>query len=106
MHVFDDAQNLIGHKGDIRKEVAHVIIRRQIVGSMSNDVGFVKNPDGTFSAIISEYDKHKYNDAWLKQLKGNYAYHAIRLQQEARGRAVSRERMPDGRQRITVRGYR
>lgn len=106
VHVFADAQNLIGYKGDIRKEVAHVIIRRQNMGSMSNDVGFVKNPDGTYSAIISEYDKSKYNDAWLKQLKGNYAYHAIRLQQAARGRSVSRERMPDGRQRIRVKGYR
>jgi len=106
VHVFTVAQNLIGYKGDIRKEVAHVIIRRQVVGSMSNDIGFIKNPDGTYSAIISKYDQGKYNDAWLKQLKCNYAFHTIKLQQESRGRSVSRERMPDGRQRIRVKGYR
>ncbi len=106
VHVFADAQKLIGYKGDLREEAAHIIIRRQNIGSMSNDMGFIKNPDGTYSAIISKFDKSKYDDAWLKQLKGNYAYHAIRLQQAARGRSVSRERMPDGRQRIKVRGYR
>ncbi len=100
------AQKLIGYKGDLREEAAHIIIRRQNIGSMSNDMGFVKNPDGTYSAIISEFDKVKHNDAWLKQLKGNYAFHAIRLQQEQRGRSVSRERMADGRQKVRVRGYR
>ena len=104
--VYDVAQNLFGYKGDQRKEVAHIIIRRESVGRSANDMGFVRNPDGTYSAIISEYDKRKYNDAWLKQLRGNYAYHAIRLQQAARGRSVSRERMSDGSQRVRVKGYR
>lgn len=104
--VYDVPQHLFGYQGDVRKEVAHIVIRRESVGSASNDMGFVKNPDGTYSAIISEYDKSKYDEAWLKQLKGNYAYHAIRLQQAARGRSVTRERMPDGRQRIRVKGYR
>ena len=100
------AQNLFGYKNDQRIEVAHIIIRRRDMSSMSNDMGFIRNTDGTYSAIISEFDKSKYNDAWLKQLKGNYAFHAIRLQQAARGRSVERERMSDGRQRVRVRGYR
>lgn len=104
--VYDVAHNLFGYQGDERKEVAHIIIRRESVGRSSNDMGFIKNSDGTYSAIISEYDKRKYGDTWLKELKGNYAFHAIKLQQAARGRSVSRERMQDGRQRITVRGYR
>ena len=103
---YDIAENLFGYKGDRRAEVAHVIIKKQHVGSCSNDIGFIRNSDGTYSAIISEFDKSRYDDAWLKQLKGNYAFHAIRLQQAARGRSVERERMSDGCQRVRVKGYR
>ena len=103
---YDIAENLFGYKGDRRAEVAHVIIKKQHVGSCSNDIGFIRNSDGTYSAIISKYDQGKYNDAWLKRLKKNYAFHAIRLQQATKGRSVERERMPDGCQRVRVKGYR
>ena len=55
--VYDVAHNLFGYQGDQKKEVAHIIIRREGVGHSSNDMGFVRNPDGTYSAIISELDK-------------------------------------------------
>jgi len=99
-------QHLFGYKGDKREQLAHVIISRQYVSGASNDVGFLKNADGSYSAMISQYDSRTYNDVWMKDLKANYAYHAIKLQQEARGRTVTRERMPDGRQRVRVIGYR
>jgi hypothetical protein len=100
-------QNLFGYKGDMRTEKAHIIIRRLHVGEYSNDIGFVKDEDGCYVAIISSYDKGKYGEAWNKQLKGNYAFHKVRTEQEARGRTVSRTRCPNtGRQRVEITGYR
>lgn len=104
--IHQTASHLFGYKGDQRQEVANIIIRREFVPGASNDIGFVRNADGTFTAIISQFDKVKYNNSWINKLKSNYAYHAIRLQQEARGRRVARERLPDGRQRVKVIGYR
>ncbi len=98
--------NLYGYKGDVRSEQAHIVIRRHFVGGASNDVGFRKMPDGTYKALISEFDQNKYNNAWIAKLKGNYAYHLIKKQQEARGRRVVRERLSNGHQRIAITGYR
>jgi hypothetical protein len=72
VEVHEDAQNLVGYHGDTRAEKANVIVRRKFVGSAANDIGFVKNPDGRFSAIISQYDSGKHNTKWLDGLKKNY----------------------------------
>jgi len=100
-------KHLLGFQGDRRKEVAHVIIRRKHVGRNSNDLGFVKAEDGSFRAIISDYDKRKYGEKWMATLKGNYAFHTIKRQQEQRGRRVKRSRCSrTNRQRIEITGYR
>jgi hypothetical protein len=99
-------QHLVGYHGDLRPEKAEIIIRRKHVGSSSNDIGFSRNEDGMFTAIISEFDKTKYSTTWINKLKGNYAFQAIRLQQENRGRQVSRTKLPDGKQRVEIKGYR
>ena len=52
-----DGAALIGYEGRERPERAHVIISRAQIGSASNDIGFVRKPDGTFGAILSEYDR-------------------------------------------------
>lgn len=67
------AQPLVGFQGDKRKDVAEVIIRRANVGNSSNDIGFKKQTDGTYKAIISDYDSSKYNTAWMSDLKKKYA---------------------------------
>jgi len=106
IEVHKTPQNLYGYKGDVREDVAHIIIRRAVVGGASNDIGFLKQEDGTYKAIISKYDRGRHNDQWIGNLKGNYAFHVIKNQQRARGRQVERQRMPDGRQRLIVKGYR
>jgi len=106
IELHNEAQNLFGHTGDMREEKAHVIIRRNHVGGSSNDIGFLKAEDGTYTAIISDYDKSKYGDEWNARLKGNYAFEKVRTEQEARGRTVSRTRCPNGSQRVEVTGYR
>ena len=106
VEVHDEAQYLYGYQGDVRDDVANIIIRRQYVGGSSNDLGFVKTEDGTYKAVISEYDRHRHNDQWLNKLKCSYGFHVIQRQAQARGRTVTRENLPNGSQRITIGGYR
>lgn len=56
---------------------ANIVIRRRHVGGAANDVGFLKQKDGTYSAMISAYDKGKHNAAWMADLKKRYAIHKI-----------------------------
>lgn len=106
IEIHGEPQTLYGYRGDARQERANIIVRRQNVGGSSNDIGFIKNEDNTYTAIISEFDKTKYSEHWTNKLKQSYAFHAIKLQQEARGRQVSRTKLPDGKQRVTIQGYR
>ena len=48
---------LFGYHNDQRAEKAEVVIRRNNTGiGSSNDIGFAKQPDGSYKAIVSEYD--------------------------------------------------
>lgn len=70
----DEPVSLYGFAGDIRPEKGNVIIRRKDTGiGASNDIGFLRQEDGTYRAIISGYDRGaKFNDAWLASLSQNY----------------------------------
>lgn len=68
-----EPQNLVGYQNDKREQKAEIIIRKKHVGSSSNDIGFQKQSDGTYKAIISQFDKGRYNDAWMADLKKLYA---------------------------------
>jgi hypothetical protein len=48
--------SLFGYQGDRRPETAELVVRRQHVGSASNDLGFARTPAG-YAPIISEYDE-------------------------------------------------
>jgi hypothetical protein len=64
---------LTGYQGDKRKDRAHVIIPRQQIGSASNDIGFRRGTDGTFSAVISEFDKGcGRDDKWLGKIRQRF----------------------------------
>lgn len=87
----DEAKPLVDFQGkqthyvDKTGDKAEIIVRRQYVGGMANDLGFKRQSDGTFAAIISQYDKHKHNDAWLSDLKKRYADKKIRKVAKASG---------------------
>lgn len=58
VEVHETPQALYGYHGDQRAEKAHVVIRRSNTGvGSSNDIGFVREADGTYRPIISEYDQ-------------------------------------------------
>ncbi len=69
----DTAVQLEGYHGDKRKDTAEIVIPRRAIGGMSNDVGFKKQTDGTYKAVISQYDSHRFNAAWMTDLKKIYA---------------------------------
>jgi Protein of unknown function (DUF1257) len=72
VEVHDIAQNLVGYHGDTRSQKANVIVRRVHVGTAANDLGFVKQDDGTYSAIVSSDDSGKHNAQWMTKLKVAY----------------------------------
>jgi len=106
IEVHSDPRHLFGYTGDQRPEVAHIIIRRQHVGGSSNDLGFVKKEDGTYEAIISEFDSRRYGAQWIGSLKGSCAFYAVEKEMAAYGRTVERVRETNGHQTIRVTGYR
>lgn len=71
-------QPLVGYRGDRRNQTAEVIVRRKEVGRASNDIGFARRGDGTYEAIISEFDSRKYNAAWLSRLDHAYAVAGVK----------------------------
>jgi hypothetical protein len=76
VEVHKEAQSLYGYHGDKRAEKANVIVRREFVGRAANDLGFVKKADGSYSAIVSEFDSGKHNHSWFVGLKKAYGENA------------------------------
>jgi hypothetical protein len=100
----ETAQPLYGYQGDARPQTAEVIVRRQYLGWLSNDLGFTRNSGGTFDAIISEYDRVKYSQEWLDRLTQRYAYHATRAKLEEQGFTLaSEEQTKDGQIHLVLR---
>lgn len=91
------AVQLEGYHGDKRKDTAEIVIPRRAIGSSSNDVGFKKQPDGTFKAIISQYDSGRFNAAWMVDLKKKYAEKKIMKTAKTNGLTfVSKKVATDG----------
>ena len=112
-----EAVPLCGHHGDVRPQRAHIVIRRQHVGPAANDVGWERQPDGTYRAWISEFDAGvglfiqrqaaaRFNATVQNRIKQEYAYQVIARQQRDRGRTISRQRLPNGELEVVISGYR
>ena len=103
VEVHQQAQNLYGYQGDVREQMAEVVIRRQHIGQWSNDIGFKNQSDGTFEAIISEYDRTKYSQQWLNELTQRYGYHTLMATAPVEGFAIEEEEtLEDGTIRVVV----
>nr|BFE60770.1 hypothetical protein GCM10020063_052960 [Dactylosporangium thailandense] len=102
--VHDVAQTLYGYQGDARPERAEVIVRRARLGRMSNDLGFRRTVDGTFEAIVSEFDRAQYGDPWLQRVTQEYGRAATLEYAEHNGFEVAgEERQSDGSIRLLLR---
>lgn len=72
-----EALPLYGYRGDRRAETAEIVIRRQYVGSLSNDIGFTRTPQG-YVPVVSEYDQRAvYGGQFLVKLRTAYSERVI-----------------------------
>lgn len=78
VELHEEAQPLVGWEGDARESRAEVIIRKKHLDSSSNDIGFARNADGRFVALISDFDRPQYGNLWLGRLAQRYAYRVAR----------------------------
>jgi len=68
-----EGSTLVGYMGDERAERAQIIIRRLQLDSASNDIGFARDGNGVYRAIISEYDRGiGFDDAWIGRVSQTY----------------------------------
>ena len=94
-------QNLYGYHGDKKAQVANVIIRRAQVGSASNDIGFLFQ-NGKCEAIVSDYDRHRYGQAWLNRITAESGVQAVLARAKARGERVSVDRTDRNKVKLIV----
>lgn len=100
---FLEAQPLYGYQGDLRPEKAHVIVRRKYIGPASNDIGFLCEPDGHYTAIISEWDRGRFNQRFLAALTRRVAVLSTTSRLVKGGFTVKVIEEEDGRTRIVAR---
>jgi hypothetical protein len=112
--VHEEPVRLYGHWGDEREDVAHVIVRRDQIHSASNDMGFVRQPDGKFRAIVSEFDRTfsqnkigmALNDTWLGRVAQRYKERQTMAVAKQRGYVLQSREEVEGKVRLkfAVRG--
>ena len=72
-----EALGLYGYQGDRRRERAELVVRRQHLGSASNDLGF-RRTDLGYVPVISEYDQHTLlSGQFLPRLRVAYAERVV-----------------------------
>jgi hypothetical protein len=112
IEICEKPKNLYGYRGDQRDEVAHIIIRKHNVGGSSNDIGFRREEDGTYTPIISKFDRGSsgnhaqhtggYNDRWIKDLTQKYGVARAVSHAKAKGYVVKRKVVVDGKVRLSL----
>ena len=95
VEVHETPQPLVGWLGDERETRAEVIVRRAHLHRASNDIGFARRPDGRFEALISDYDRKTFGQAWLGRLTQRYAYRVARKVLSAQDYDLVEERVDE-----------
>lgn len=106
-YVFEEheiAQKLHGYQGDQREQLGHIIVRRKHVGAASNDVGFLKKPNGKYDLVISDYDTRVHGTKFKEDLKQLYGKHKLVKQVKKMGYSIKSQKVDEqGRIKIRVR---
>jgi hypothetical protein len=97
-----DALPLFGFQGDRREETAEVVVRRQHLGRLSNDLGFART-DGGLVPVISEFDQRTLlGGRFLARLRTAYSERVVEaVRRSVRGTA--RHTVEGGLVKIRVR---
>ena len=94
---------LVGYMGDPREYQAQIVIRRKYLGMASNDIGFCRNTDGKYSAVIGDFDAKRFDEYWLNNLSRRYAYHATKDILIEKGFSLVEEEEQAGEIHLTLR---
>lgn len=103
VEIYAQPQALKGWAG--AGEACHVIVRKAGLtlpsgAGLYGDVGFRRNPDGTYTQFVDDYDRRHF-----ERLPQRYA-RAVTIQQARRqGFAVTETQQPDGALRLTLTRY-
>jgi hypothetical protein len=109
-----DNRNLADNSSKNWAPLAQVVIpgsghpsKRNAVGSASNDIGFVKNADGEYVPMISNYDagKGRYDECWMNELKANYLEVVVTKNAKAQGYQVKKS-AENGKIKLTLTRWR
>jgi hypothetical protein len=100
IEVHEKAENLIGYQGDVRPEKANVIVRREYISPESNDIGFRLTSQGTYEAIVSEYDQELLGSDWVGKVCQNYAEIAVVSKLAQQGFEVAEKKVDPVTQKV------
>jgi hypothetical protein len=105
-HVPEGGRNLVGYHGDERPERAHVIIPRSQLSSSANDVGWERQPDGSYAAHISQYDgRNTFPARSQRELSQRYAKSKTIKMAKSKGYSVTEEKTDNGSIKLKLRRY-
>jgi hypothetical protein len=104
VEVHGSAVPLVGYEGHSRGQRAHMVIRRQHVGKLSNDIGFEQTAMG-FRAHVSDFDQSRYGKQWMRKLRARYQHHDT-VKQELLARQVHEATEIEARRRAEIEARR
>ena len=91
---FKERVALFGFVGDVREQKAHIVIPgagrpgcKNLVGGLSNDLGFERKSNGKWSFYVSENEAHYYDAAWQKRLLSKWAQATAEVDAESKHRS-------------------
>jgi hypothetical protein len=96
IEVHPNGANLVGYHGDTRAQRAHVIVRRNHVGSAANDIGF-ELVDGRYVARISDFDRNHHGAEWQSRLSAQYTRSQVHASARRAGYRVTERQDTQGR---------
>jgi hypothetical protein len=102
VEVHGTAQRLHGYFGRLNADQAEVIIRKKDTLGASADIGFARQPDGTFAIVLDAMDTRRYGGEWLARLTQAYGHVAALEYAQAHGyEVVTDEAEQDGTRRVS-----
>jgi 3-deoxy-D-arabino-heptulosonate 7-phosphate (DAHP) synthase len=104
VEVHDTPQRLHGYWGRLGGESAEVVIRKKDARGASADIGFARQPDGSFAIVLDAMDTQAYGREWLARLTQSYGHAAALEYARVHGyEVVTDQAEQDGTRRLTLR---
>lgn len=98
---------MFGYSGDISNERGDIVVRKSYLSSVSNDLGFQRQRDGTYRLVMSDYDvTYLRGGRWVTDFKKLYSYNVVKRFASSKGYTIASEtKMADSTVKITLRKW-